>query len=236
MRAAYQGARRAWFVSRHNQELTEFSIGCRLPNASVVRNPTGVELAQCSPLDWPATEPVWRLACVARLAVRDKGQDLLIQALALPHWRERPLHVSICGKGPNAGSLQRLAELLDVRCLHFTGHTESLDAVWRQHHGLILPSRVEGLPLAMVEAMLCGRPVIATRVAGIPEVLEDGASGFLAAAPTVEHLDEAMQRAWGRRHEWQAMGQEAGHHIRRLMPEHPAEVFLDEVRAAAQVR
>jgi glycosyltransferase involved in cell wall biosynthesis len=82
-----------------------------------------------------------------------------------------------------------------VRCLHFTGHTESLDALWRQHHGLILPSRVEGLPLAMVEAMLRGRPVIATRVAGIPEVLEDGASGFLAAAPTVEHLDEAMQRA-----------------------------------------
>lgn len=235
MRTVYQGARRTWFVSQHNQELTEFAIGCRLPNASVVRNPTGVDPAQCSQLDWPATEPVWRLACVARLAIRDKGQDLLIQTLALPHWRQRPLQVSICGEGPNAGSLQRLAELLDVRCLHFTGHTDRLEALWRQHHALILPSRVEGLPLALVEAMLCGRPAIATRVAGIPEVLDDGATGFLAAAPTVEHLDEALQRAWAHRQEWQAMGQEASRRIRHLMPAQPAEAFLDEVRAAAQV-
>lgn len=234
MRTAYEGARRAWFVSRHNQELTEFAIGCRLPNGSVVRNPTGIDPAQCGQLDWPAADAVWRLACVARLAVRDKGQDLLIQTLALPHWRERPLQVSICGDGPNAGSLKRMAALLEVQNLHFTGYADRLESLWRQHHALILPSRVEGLPLALVEAMLCERPAIATRVAGIPEVLDDGETGFLAAAPTVEHLDEALQRAWTRRHDWQAMGQEAGRRIRRLVPPRPAEVFLDAVRAAAR--
>lgn len=234
MRTVYQGARRAWFVSRQNQELTEFAIGCRLPNASVVRNPTGIDPAQCSRLDWPATDTIWRLACVARLAVRDKGQDLLIQTLALPHWRERPLQVSICGDGPNAGSLKRMATLLDVQSLHFTGYAGSLETLWRQHHALILPSRVEGLPLALVEAMLCERPAIATRVAGIPEVLDDGETGFLATAPTVEHLDEALQRAWVRRQDWQVMGQEAGRRIRRLVPAHPAEAFLNEVLSAAQ--
>ena len=57
----------------------------------------------------------------------------------------------------------------------------------------MLPSRFEGLPLALVEAMLCPRPAVVTNVAGNTEVIEDGETGFVAAAPTAGHLDEAME-------------------------------------------
>ena len=53
------------------------------------------------------------------------------------------------------------------------------------------------MPLSLVEAMLCRRPCIATDVGGNRELIRDGVNGFLAKAPTVESLDEAMNRALG---------------------------------------
>lgn len=57
-----------------------------------------------------------------------------------------------------------------------------------------MPSRFEGLPLAMVEAMLCARPVVATDVAGHAEIIEDGVTGFLADAPTAGSMAAALER------------------------------------------
>jgi glycosyltransferase involved in cell wall biosynthesis len=77
--------------------------------------------------------------------------------------------------------------------------------------------------------MLCARPAVVTNVAGNPEVIEDGQTGFVAAAPTVGHLDEAMERAWRHRGNWRAMGVEAARQIRRLVPPDPAGEFVKEL-------
>jgi glycosyltransferase involved in cell wall biosynthesis len=74
----------------------------------------------------------------------------------------------------------------------------------------------------LVEAMLSGRVPIAVDVAGIAEVLDDGVTGFLAAAPTEDGLDDALERAWQRRDEWQAIGASAAERIRELVPEDPS--------------
>ena len=64
----------------------------------------------------------------------------------------------------------------------YGGFTEDVESIWASHHALVLPSRSEGLPLVVVEAMLCGRPAIVTDVAGNAELIQDGVSGFVAAA------------------------------------------------------
>jgi glycosyltransferase involved in cell wall biosynthesis len=64
-----------------------------------------------------------------------------------------------------------------------------------------------------------------TNVGGNAEVVDDGATGFLAAAPTEDALDEAMERAWQRRHEWRDIGAAAAIKIRTLVPSNPAEVM-----------
>ena len=61
----------------------------------------------------------------------------------------------------------------------------------------------------MVEAMLCGRPVIGTAVAGIPEWICDGNSGFLADAPTAKCFAATLERAWRQKSHWQEMGSKA---------------------------
>jgi glycosyltransferase involved in cell wall biosynthesis len=155
-----------------------------------------------------------------------KGQDLLFQVLALPQWRDRPLRVSLFGRGGWEQGLRQLAHTLGVSSrIRFCGHVENIAAVWADHHALVLPSRHEGLPICLVEAMLCGRFGIVTDVGGNREPVEEGVNGFIAAAPTVSLLDDAMQRAWSRRAQWAEIGAAASRSIRATVPPDPAQVF-----------
>jgi glycosyltransferase involved in cell wall biosynthesis len=223
VREAYEGAAASFFVSRANLELTQRQIGTAIPRAQVVRNPFNVSY-DATPA-WPAESGALRLACVARIAAKFKGQDLIIEALATPKWRDRPLHVTFYGAGPNERSLRHQAMLRDLSCVTFAGYVKDVEQIWAHNHALLLTSRVEGLPLAVVEAMLCGRACIVTDVAGNAELLEDNFSGFVAAAPTVPAVDEALERAWQRRHELPEIGARASEAVRRHVPRDPAEVF-----------
>jgi glycosyltransferase involved in cell wall biosynthesis len=93
-----------------------------------------------------------------------------------------------------------------------------------------MPSRYEGLPLAIVEAMLCGRPVVATDVAGHSEIVEDGVTGFLADAPTVDSVAKALERLWARRSDAEQIGAAAAQRIRQLVPPDPARIFANKIK------
>lgn len=227
MRADYGRALACFFVSRHNLHLTEEQIGLRLPHASVVRNPFLVPWERDEA--WPADEGVTRLACVGRLYPREKGQDLLLRVLARDRWKARPIHVTFFGSGQHEQGLRAMAGLLGLDNVTFAGFTSDAASIWRDNHALILPSRAEGLPLVIVEAMLSGRVTIATDVAGAREVVTNDVNGFLAAAPTEDAIDEAMERAWQRRSEWRAIGEAAAREIRTLVPSDPPRAFADLV-------
>jgi glycosyltransferase involved in cell wall biosynthesis len=223
VREAYEGAAASFFVSRANLELTERQIGTTIPRARVVRNPFNVSYDAAPP--WPAESDLLRLACVARISAKFKGQDLIIEALAAPKWHDRPIHVSFYGAGPNERSLRHQAMLRDLSCVTFAGYVKEVEQIWAHNHALLLTSRVEGLPLAVVEAMLCGRPCIVTDVAGNAELFENNVSGFVAPAPTVAAVDEVLERVWQRRGELQAIGARAAEAVRKQVPRDPAEVF-----------
>jgi glycosyltransferase involved in cell wall biosynthesis len=227
---AYAAAKKTYFVSNANLTLFERQLATPLPNSEVVWNPFNVRWNACPP--WPVDDGTIRFACVGRLEPGAKSQDLLFQVLALPKWRVRPVTLSLFGKGPWEICLRCLAEMEGIGDrVNFAGHVENIEEVWRTHHALVLPSRYEGLPLSMLEAMLCGRPVIVTDVAGNREPLEDNVTGFVAESPSVRHLDEAMERAWQRRQEWQTIGAAAAVSIRIRIPKDPAQVFADKLLA-----
>jgi glycosyltransferase involved in cell wall biosynthesis len=231
-RDIFEGAARCFFVSEHNRRLTEDQYGTALTNASVVRNPYLVSAV--GPLPWPGREDEsLRLACVARLYLLDKGQDVLLRVLAREKWRGRRLHVSFFGRGVNREGLEALAARLGVRGVSFEGQTDDVQGIWRDHHALVLPSRAEGLPLALVEAMMCGRPAVVTNVGGNAEVVEDGVTGFLAAAPVEDALDAALERMWARKRELEELGRLASARIRGLFPPDPARDFADALLALA---
>jgi glycosyltransferase involved in cell wall biosynthesis len=228
----YGRAKRVFFVSEGNRTLLETQTGFEFKNAEVVRNPFNVRRNAAPP--WPTELNPVRLACVGRLEPGAKGQDLLLRALARDTWRSRPVAVSFFGKGWCEDNLRQLVRLLkmDGR-VTFNGHVSDIESIWATHHALILPSRFEGLPLAIVEAMHCARPVIVTDVAGNAEIVQDGVTGFIAEAPTERHLHAALERAWEQRYNWEAMGKAAAQAIRELLPADPAAVFAQKLLAVS---
>ncbi len=230
LKESFVRAKRVFFVSQHNRLVTEERLGQKLPNAEVVWNPFNVDYHPN--LRWPGlADGRLRLACVARLWMRDKGQDLLLKVLAQDKWKNRAIEVNLYGSGHNAVGLAELARLMGTERVQFCGFAQNVTEVWRQCHALILPSRHEGLPLALVEAMLCERPAIATDAGGNGEVLDDEVTGFMAHSATVAGVDEALERAWNRRADWQKIGQTAGLMIRKKIPEDPCAVFADRLKS-----
>jgi glycosyltransferase involved in cell wall biosynthesis len=223
--AVYRAARACFFVSEHNRRLTEEQIGFPPPRAVVVRNPFLVSWEPRT--EWPDDEHEWRMACVGRLHPKEKGQDLLLRVLARPRWRDRPLSITVFGDGLQRGSLERMARNLGLTSVTFAGFVRDVPAIWRRHHGLILPSRCEGMPLALIEAMLSGRVPVVTDVGGNGEVVVDGVSGYIAAAPSEDALDHAMERAWNARHQWREIGAAAAARIRTLIPREPERCFAN---------
>ncbi|MFN7141022.1 MAG: glycosyltransferase, partial [Limisphaerales bacterium] len=220
----YQKARRAFFVSRGNLRLLETQLGTDLPNSEIVRNPFNLNCTV--PVAWPIDDGPLKLACVGRLDPRAKGQDLVFGILASEFWRKRDISLSLFGSGEMEMGLRRLADRLRLSGrVQFCGHVDDVREIWANHHALILPSRFEGLPLAIVEAMLCGRPAIVTDVGGNAELVSEGMNGFIAEAATERHLGEAMERAWQKRADWKTMGMTAAAAIRRCIPLDPAAEF-----------
>lgn len=231
---AYNEAAALFFVSHRNHRQTSIQLADALPGARVIRNPFNVDY-EAKPA-WPAGETL-RLACVGRLDPGNKGQDLLLRALSGEKWRQRDFQLTLFGDGPHAQSILALRDFLGLhdKVVHggFTGNVES---IWADHHALALTSRAEGLPIVIVEAMLCGRPAIVTDVAGNAELMEDNVSGFVAGAPTVAFVEEALERLWQSWHQGQleTIGRNAAGAVREQIPPQPVEVFADEIEAVLQ--
>lgn len=228
-RTTYTSAARCYFVADENRAIIESNLSLELVNAEVIDNPFSVRV-DAAPA-WPTTAGKWNLACVARLHYLTKSQDLILRVLRLPKWRARPLHVTLWG--PDHGNLAQFRRAVEAYKLHdqisYGGVSTDIEQLWTQHHGLLLPSRAEGNALSLIEAMMCGRVPITTKVGRAAELIDDNDSGFLAPAATAELLDEVLERAWARREEWQAMGQRAAQAIRARHSMQPAEDFADRL-------
>lgn len=223
MRNVYTGARQCYFVSDHTKRFTEEQFGVRLPASEVIFNP--VKLTEFIP--YPDTDDVFQLCCMGRLDVVQKGQDILVRALSGEQWRDRPVQVMVIGSGPDERALKELVSLLGVQQkIVFVGEVNDIGEIWRKCHALVLPSRAEGLPLVIVEAMMAGRPVITTDVGGNKEFLEDGVTGFIGYANDAS-FEDTMERAWQHRENWKEMGERAARSIRESVPESPEQIFAE---------
>jgi glycosyltransferase involved in cell wall biosynthesis len=225
LKPALLSTHRSYFVCRENQKRMEHFFGERYTNAEIVRNPFNVPFE--TSYSWPIDTTPLRIANVARLHVPSKGQDVLLELLAQEKWKNRPIILSIYGTGPNEQGLRRLAGLLGLDNVRFHGHVDNILDIWQNNHVLVLPSRYEGLPIALIEAMLCGRPAVVTNVSGNPEVMLPEQTGYISEAPTVQSLDHALELLWQRKEKLQDLGRNAYNHIRTLIPSNPAEAFAD---------
>ena len=133
-------------------------------------------------------EPL-RILAAGRLSY-EKGFDSLLYAVADLRSEGEMFEVRVAGSGPMLADLNALVAKLGLSdCVQLLGYQESLCSQFQEADLFVLPSRSEGLPLVLLEAMVRRVPVVATPVGEVPDVLEHGRLGWLAS--TNEHHDLA---------------------------------------------
>jgi glycosyltransferase involved in cell wall biosynthesis len=221
----FKNAKKCLFVSNHNQILTEEQFGFRFNNSEIIFNPNKLST---NLIPYPSTDFGFNITLIGRLFIIDKGQDILFRILAKDKWKKRNLHLSLIGSGPDKEGLLAMANLLNLKNVTFLGFQNDIEQIWLDHHALVLPSRSEGMPLVILEAMAAGRTVIATRAGGTQELVEDGVTGFIGDA-TESSFEETLERAWEKRHGWEEIGLAAASFIKTKIKVNPEIDFAKKI-------
>ena len=143
---------------------------------------------------WGVAGDVPLIGCVARLDPI-KGVAVLVRALARLRAAGRPPHLVVAGAGPEEAPLRELARTCGVaERVVFTGAMprDRIPDLLAALDVFVLPSLREGLGIALIEAMAAGRPIVASRVDGIPELISHGETGLLAPPGDAGALARAL--------------------------------------------
>ncbi|GKS58883.1 glycosyl transferase [Nitrospira sp.] len=149
---------------------------------AVVRDDLGLKPTDCL------------VGCIGRLTAV-KGQEHLLDAVKQLLPRLENLYVVIIGDGPLMGQLKSQAFQLGIgHRVRFMGHRDDTYDLMRAFDIFVLPSLHEGIPMVILEALALERPVVASRVGGIPEVIADGIQGLLVPAGDATAIARACER------------------------------------------
>jgi glycosyltransferase involved in cell wall biosynthesis len=127
--------------------------------------------------------------------VPEKGQAVLLEAVAELAARGSEVELALAGEGQQRAGLERAATRLGIEeRVTFLGAVgqEELRGLYEGASVFCLPSFAEGVPVVLMEAMAMGLPVVTTRIAGIPELIEDGHSGILVAPGRADELADSL--------------------------------------------
>ena len=140
------------------------------------------------------------IICVARLEY-SKGIDVLLHAwkrllLTTTEWHAQlKPRLLLVGEGVLKSQLERIAVELNIQdSVEFLGLRSDVVGLLQQSWGFVLPSRGEGMPNALLEAMACGLPCIATRTSGSEDIIADGINGFLVEPEQPADLAHVLRR------------------------------------------
>jgi glycosyltransferase involved in cell wall biosynthesis len=163
-----------------------------LPGVQII--PNGVDITRFQPA--PERSNIDRQAktvvCVSK-ARYEKGLDVLLQAWNIVHKSVPEAHLIIVGNGPIQPQLEQMANALNItQSVEFAGL--QIDIPAQLHRGSIgiLPSRWEGMPNALLEAMASGLACIATRVSGSEDVIQPGVNGLLVKSEDYQDMAQAL--------------------------------------------
>ncbi len=151
----------------------------------------GIEAAPQEIHDGPG-----RILCVARMS-SEKAHLVLLEALVLLRARGIPFACTLVGDGPlRSGIERRIGELGIESAMTLTGSLEPARVAeeFRRCDVAVLASFSEGVPVVLMEAMAHGRPVVATRVGGVAELVEHGKAGFVVSPGDAVELAGALSR------------------------------------------
>ncbi|RJO70198.1 MAG: glycosyltransferase [Myxococcales bacterium] len=183
----------------------------------------------------PANRPL--ILCVARLAA-EKGHATLLEAAARLQERGTEFVLALAGEGPlYKDLLDQMHRRRLYNTVFFLGAVDDCRPLYGAADAFVLPSVMESLPTALLEAMQFGLPCVATTVGGVGEVVSDKRDGLLVPASDAEALAEALGFVLGDRERAAALGARAAETVaKRFTLERMIAAVQDELLAVAEAR
>jgi L-malate glycosyltransferase len=186
---------RAAYACAHVVVANSAAAGHRLVTERVARSsvrvvPNGIDARAYTPADHD--RPIRRIVTVANLR-REKAHDVLFEAAALILRRCPDAEFIVAGDGPRRRELEALAQAQGIASrVQFTGHADNVPALLASSDLFVLPSRSEAFPNSVLEAMAAALPIVATRVGGIVELIENQRTGVLVPPDDPRALGHAI--------------------------------------------
>jgi N-acetyl-alpha-D-glucosaminyl L-malate synthase BshA len=182
--------------------------------------------APCEIMEQPERDIV--VAHVSNFRAVKRVEDA-VYAMCMVTKRAPDAKLMLIGDGPERHRIERLIDQMDLRRnITLTGYRSDVPELLRCADTLVLPSETESAPLTILEAMSTGLPVIATRVGGVPEIIEDGRTGFLVPLKHPEDIAEKILELHGDRDKLRRMGAAARQAIlERYSTEKVVQQYLD---------
>lgn len=228
-------ARRFVFIADKNRQSLERAIGLTLPNAWKTVNAIPAAKIQEArqfikePVNQPNTGA--RFFNLGRFSPADKAQHLLLEALAGSVWKSRDWELEFIGvSGFGKETLADLVHYYGIAPdrVRITEHTTKVFEAIAANDVLLMTSLSEGTPFAMVESMACGKPALGTPVGGIPELIEEGKTGWLCRTTDIADISEKMEQMWKDRLQWGILGKTAAEFVVRYYNQEQSNVQILE--------
>jgi glycosyltransferase involved in cell wall biosynthesis len=163
-----------------------------LPGTQLIPNGVDIIRFQPAPASLPTTERSQTVVCVSKLRW-EKGIDVLLQAWHLVHKQLSEARLILVGSGPIQTQLEKMANALGIAdSVEFAGLQSNVPAQLHRGTLAVLPSRWEGMPNALLEAMASGLACVATRVSGSEDLIEHGVNGLLVEPEDYEGMAQAL--------------------------------------------
>lgn len=205
-------------AERHRRYLVRCEA---LPESRVWMIPNGVDLEKFrirppsgelrQQLAVPAGAPLAGIVAALR---PEKNHALALEAVARVRAEGVPVHLLVVGDGPERAAIEQLARQLGIdRCVHLLGTRNDVPQLLSLVDTVLLTSHMEANPISLLEAMACGKPVLATAVGSVPETVLDGVTGYLVSPGDVSAIARRLGQLLRHPAHAAAMGRAARQHV-----------------------
>lgn len=192
-----------YFVSNHNMELFQKLFLYQLDNLKITQNPVD-ETAQ-SYVPYPKSI-IPTIGIVSRLDRFHKGFDRMFVVF---HQIQKTINfqINIYGEGLNSRYIRSMSEYYELKNIEFKGHVDDKRVIWAENHALFMLSRMEGLPLSMLEALSSGRCVIGNKESSIDDILQlEPDCGYKIISSDLEKIEYELGEILNDFENWEKKG------------------------------